>query len=164
MTHTRMTTRLPAALADALASRAEANHRSVNGELCAILQAALSGTHEPRQCHYCSTPEGALHRPDCHTLRKGKSVALEIGTQIHMELSAAYAREASAVEALRWCVKSLNQLHPHLAEIPYDTGLLDTAFLLARPVLIRADTREESATPTTWALEETNPINGTRDA
>ena len=46
MTQTRMTTRLPTALADALAARAEANHRSVNGELCAILQAALSGTPE----------------------------------------------------------------------------------------------------------------------
>ena len=46
MTQTRMTTRLPTALADALATRAEANHRSVNGELCAILQAALSGTPE----------------------------------------------------------------------------------------------------------------------
>lgn len=44
MTQTRMTTRLPTALAEALATRAEANHRSVNGELCAILQAALSGT------------------------------------------------------------------------------------------------------------------------
>lgn len=41
---TRMTTRLPQRLADALATRAEANHRSVNGELCAILEAALSGT------------------------------------------------------------------------------------------------------------------------
>ena len=46
MTQTRMTTRLPTTLADALATRAEANHRSVNGELCAILQAALSGTPE----------------------------------------------------------------------------------------------------------------------
>ena len=47
MTQTRMTTRLPTTLAEALATRAEANHRSVNGELCAILQAALSGTPEP---------------------------------------------------------------------------------------------------------------------
>lgn len=46
MTQTRMTTRIPSALAEALAARAEANHRSVNGELCAILQAALSGTPE----------------------------------------------------------------------------------------------------------------------
>lgn len=74
MTQTRMTTRLPTALADALATRAEANHRSVNGELCAILQAALSGTPEPRVCPYCSKPEGSLHHPDCHTQRKGKSV------------------------------------------------------------------------------------------
>ena len=41
---TRMTTRLPNALADALTARAKANHRSVNGELLAILEAALSGT------------------------------------------------------------------------------------------------------------------------
>lgn len=47
MTQTRMTTRLPTALAEALATRAEANHRSINGELCAILQAALSGTSAP---------------------------------------------------------------------------------------------------------------------
>lgn len=44
MTTTRMTTRLPTALADALAARAKANHRSVNSELIATLEAALSGT------------------------------------------------------------------------------------------------------------------------
>lgn len=54
MTQTRMTTRIPSALAEALAARAEANHRSVNGELCAILQAALSGTPGLRRCKLCT--------------------------------------------------------------------------------------------------------------
>lgn len=70
---TRMTTRLPTALAGALATRAEANHRSVNSELIAILEKALSGTPEPQCCPYCSVPEGGMHHPDCHTQRKGKS-------------------------------------------------------------------------------------------
>jgi plasmid stability protein len=39
-----MTTRLPDALQIALAARAEANHRSANAELIAILTQALSGT------------------------------------------------------------------------------------------------------------------------
>ena len=44
MTRTRMTTRLPDALQEALATRAEANHRSTNAELIVILTQALSGT------------------------------------------------------------------------------------------------------------------------
>jgi plasmid stability protein len=47
---TRMTTRLPEHLAQALAARAQANHRSINGELCAILEAAISGTPESKLC------------------------------------------------------------------------------------------------------------------
>lgn len=46
MTRTRMTTRLPDNLAEQLAARAAANHRSANAELVAILSAALSGTPE----------------------------------------------------------------------------------------------------------------------
>jgi plasmid stability protein len=46
MTRTRVTTRLPADLAEKLAARAAANHRSANAELVAILTAALSGTPE----------------------------------------------------------------------------------------------------------------------
>ena len=68
MTQTRMTTRLPTALADALATRAEANHRSVNGELCAILQAALSGTPEqptPSNCPGCGAAHSETHKRKC---------------------------------------------------------------------------------------------------
>ena len=161
MTQTRMTTRLSTALAEALATRAEANHRSVNGELCAILQAALSGTPEPRVCPYCSKPEGGMHHPDCHTQRKGKS-ASQIGTQIHMELSAAYAREANATAALKLCVESMDQLLPYLSKVLADVGLLNEALVAARPVLKRAEAREQAA-PMTMVLDETTPINGTRD-
>ena len=44
MTRTRMTTRIPARLQTALATRAEANHRSANAELCSIIEAAISST------------------------------------------------------------------------------------------------------------------------
>lgn len=70
---TRMTTRLPERLAQALATRAQANHRSINGELCAILEAAISGTQEEPACWYCGQPEGAFHHPDCTLTHKGKS-------------------------------------------------------------------------------------------
>lgn len=56
MTQTRMTTRLPKGLADALAARAQANHRSVNGELCAILSEVLKGVYPGG--HYA--PDGTL--------------------------------------------------------------------------------------------------------
>jgi plasmid stability protein len=46
MTRTRMTTRIPDHLQTALVARAEANHRSANAELIAILTQALSGTPE----------------------------------------------------------------------------------------------------------------------
>jgi len=39
-----MTTRIPARLQTALATRAEANHRSANAELCSIIEAAISST------------------------------------------------------------------------------------------------------------------------
>lgn len=70
---TRMTTRIPTGLAMALTARAANNHRSVNSELIAILEKALSGTPEPQSCPYCSVSEGSMHHPDCHTQRKGKS-------------------------------------------------------------------------------------------
>ena len=41
---TQFTTRLPEPLASALAAQAQANHRSANAELTAILRDALSGT------------------------------------------------------------------------------------------------------------------------
>lgn len=41
---TQFTTRLPEPLASALATQAQANHRSANAELTAILRDALSGT------------------------------------------------------------------------------------------------------------------------
>jgi hypothetical protein len=78
MTTTRMTTRLPTALADALAARAKANHRSVNSELIATLEAALSGTparaQDPDCCPYCRRNNGERHMADCPTQRQGKSV------------------------------------------------------------------------------------------
>lgn len=49
---TQFTTRLPEPLASALATQAQANHRSANAELTAILRDALSGTP--------STPAGHL--------------------------------------------------------------------------------------------------------
>ena len=57
MTQTRMTTRLPTTLADALTTRAKANHRSVNSELIAILEAAISGTPvTPKPFAHIDTP------------------------------------------------------------------------------------------------------------
>jgi hypothetical protein len=51
MTRTRMTTRLPPTLQAALATRAEANHRSANAELVAILTQVLSGTLPGQAAH-----------------------------------------------------------------------------------------------------------------
>lgn len=68
MTQTRMTTRLPQHLADALAARAKENHRSINGELCAILEAALSGTPgRAEQYAYpsCNADVGQMHITAC---------------------------------------------------------------------------------------------------
>ena len=45
---TQFTTRLPEPLASALATQAQANHRSANAELNAILRDALSGTQFER--------------------------------------------------------------------------------------------------------------------
>lgn len=45
---TQFTTRLPEPLASALAAQAQANHRSANAELTAILRDALSGTPSTR--------------------------------------------------------------------------------------------------------------------
>lgn len=141
MTQTRMTTRLPTALADALATRAKANHRSVNGELCAILQAALSGTPEPRLCPYCSVAEGSLHHPDCHNQRLGKSVAMALGTKVHAFMEECTASEAAATAALKLCVESLDQLLPYLSKVPADVGLLNEALVAARPILKAAEDR-----------------------
>ena len=60
MTRTRMTTRLPDALQVALAARAEANHRSANAELVAILTQALSGT--PAQATDLTPYKAAIRR------------------------------------------------------------------------------------------------------
>jgi plasmid stability protein len=60
MTRTRMTTRLPDALQAALAARAEANHRSANAELVAILTQALSGT--PAQAADLTPYKAAIRR------------------------------------------------------------------------------------------------------
>ena len=81
MTQTRMTTRLPTALADALATRAEANHRSVNGELCAILQAALSGTPEqlkPTNCPGCGAAHSKTHARSCPEQAKQHAMYLSV--------------------------------------------------------------------------------------
>jgi plasmid stability protein len=55
-----MTTRLPDALQTALAARAEANHRSANAELVAILTQALSGT--PAQANDLTPHKAAIRR------------------------------------------------------------------------------------------------------
>jgi hypothetical protein len=161
MTTTRMTTRLPTALADALAARAKANHRSVNSELIATLEAALSGTpartQDPACCPYCRRNNGERHMADCPTQRQGKRVAHQVGTQVHELMADLYEREANTMAALKLCVESLDQLLPYLGKVPADVGLLNEALVAARPILAKY------ATPTVgmFVLDETTPINGT---
>jgi plasmid stability protein len=61
---TQFTTRLPEPLASALAAQAQANHRSANAELTAILRDALSGTPlTPVDRAYAAMHDGAYLAP-----------------------------------------------------------------------------------------------------